>query len=272
MLTYPAAIFLLIMVVWGCSKPHPDTLKSDTLTEIINDLAYENTIRLNGIEYVVEENGNRKADVELLRKFKNILFYPLGNNYNLPEEADSVDLSELDDYTGHLIREAEQYDWEYVVPEAVERLKKSETIFHESRSQLDYDILTLNLFLLKKAFIDQAFENVGVMGLIEYGLVQMTYASDTLKKDKKFTALLTPMKHLEENIIEVGQGYVLLTNNDQEIQDYTLEYVGMGGWIFSFVPRESGIYRFKFGFTAHSKVDRFNPGYPFHVERNLYVE
>jgi hypothetical protein len=257
-----------------CSGPPPESLISDTLEEMIGGMAYKNTRKLNELEYVVKEKGNREADVKMLRKLKDILFYPQDNSFLLPAEADSVDLIKLGDYTRHLISEAEQNNWEgrQEIPETIERLRKSEVVFRESRSQLDYDILTINLFLLKKAFINQISMEVGMMDIIDYGLVQMTCASDTLKINEKFTALLTPWEQIDGNTFEIGKGWLLLTHDGRETGDYDLEYVGGGGWIFSFVPGLSGDYQLKFGFRIHSKLDRHYPGYPFYTERKLYVE
>ena len=273
-LALPIIVLLLIIVSWGCSERKPDTLKSGTLAEMIDDLAYRNNIQLNEIEYIIKEKGNREEEVTMLHKLKKILFYPQEDNFFLPAEADSVNLVNLSDYTRHLVSEAEQYNWEGArkPSETIDRLMKSEAVFRESRSQLDYDIFTLNLSLLKKAFIDEICSKTGILDLIDYGQVEMTYAADTLKKDEKFTALLTAGKKIEEDIFEIGQAYLLLSDSSGEIREFMLEYVGGGGWIFSYIPRQAGTYQFEFGFTLHSKVDRYYPGYPFYIKRNLYVE
>ena len=249
-----------------------DLSKAETMNAAIHSLALDNARKLGQLKQVVSESGNRPLDLKLLNDLKAIVHHPLLSQQN-KDPKDTINSKDFIEYADYLVKKSDDDDWRMAKSTEVliKRIGSCKAVFLKSRLSLEYDFLRYNVYDLQKSFINDASTKVGAM-IFDTGLLYINYASDTLTKGEVFKAIVTMRESLDEDFLEIDPANVMLTSEVGEVLNYTVENVGKKSWIFSFTPNQSGKYSFEFSALVHLRLIQNNPGYPYYVEGEFFVE
>ena len=262
---------ILFLGAISCSQP-TDPSELVTLQRTMDFMTSYNAFHLNKFDNTVQELGNREEDVRILNTIKHIMGLGGDSPFHTIDN-DSVNIESLQLYIDFLLNETQQYEWNQKkdISVLVDLINTQKEIYLTEKKSKNQKLLLINVYLLQTEFLHEYSKKIGYK-MIDGGIAQMNNFSDSLEINKVFKAVITLGEPINEELMILEHAQIDLILRDQKITDYTLEYVGKGGWIFAFTPHEAGSYKLGFDVEARYRLYYSGWGYPFPLNKILFVK